>query len=269
MATGVAAEIGQHLLWPAERRLGVDHPVEAAHPGQQAGESGWLGQAGEIAEELEDARVEGRPQLLQKEAAEQTRQHAHGQKEAGPAGDPVRSIERDAAARHDAMEVGMIVQVLTPAMQHRDEADLGAEVFGIGSDRAQRLGRRLEQDRVGRRLVLEGDGGELRRQREDDMEVCFMVRIQYGSNRIQGRGACVAREAGSPRIISTMRPYKSFASAARLRGGGPILQTAIGARFLFGSPPPRIIDGLSAKSDRTPSCLFGFLAVLFTLAAEA
>ena len=65
----------------------------------------------------------------------------------------------------------MIVQVLTPGVQHRDQADLGAEMFGIGGDRAQRLGRGLEQDRVDHRLVLEGDRGDLRRQREDDVEI--------------------------------------------------------------------------------------------------
>ena len=48
---GVAAEIGQHLLRPAERRLGIDDPFKAARLGKQAGEGGWLGQAGEIAEE--------------------------------------------------------------------------------------------------------------------------------------------------------------------------------------------------------------------------
>ena len=29
-AMGIAAEIGEHLLWPTEGRLGIDHPVEAA-----------------------------------------------------------------------------------------------------------------------------------------------------------------------------------------------------------------------------------------------
>lgn len=58
-AMGVATEVGQHLPWTAERRFGVDHPVETARPGQQAGEGGWLGQAGSVAEELEAVRVEG------------------------------------------------------------------------------------------------------------------------------------------------------------------------------------------------------------------
>ncbi len=67
---GVAAEIGQHLLWPAEGRLG----------GEQAAESIRFCQMGEIAEEAQPALIMRRSQLLQKEAAKQARQHAHGQK---------------------------------------------------------------------------------------------------------------------------------------------------------------------------------------------
>jgi hypothetical protein len=69
------------------------------------------------------------------------------------------------------MEVGVIGEVLAPAVQHRDETDPGAEMSGICGDGAQRLGGRLEQDRVYRRLVLEGDRGDLGRQREHHVEI--------------------------------------------------------------------------------------------------
>jgi hypothetical protein len=65
----------------------------------------------------------------------------------------------------------MIVQVLAPAVQHRDEADLGPQMFGIGGDHAQRLGRCLEQDGVDRRFVLEGDRGDVGRRREYRVEI--------------------------------------------------------------------------------------------------
>jgi len=69
------------------------------------------------------------------------------------------------------MEVGVIVEVLAPTMQHCNEADLCPQMFGIGGDRAQRLGRRLEQDGVDRRLVLEGDRRDLGRQCEHHVEI--------------------------------------------------------------------------------------------------
>ena len=38
------------------------------------------------------------------------------------------------------MQMRMMAQSLAPGVQHRQKADLGAEVFGVSGDRAQRLG---------------------------------------------------------------------------------------------------------------------------------
>ena len=46
-----------------------------------------------------------------------------------------------------------------PGVQHRDEADAGAEVPGIGRDREHGLGRGFEQQVVDHGLVLIGDIG--------------------------------------------------------------------------------------------------------------
>ena len=62
-------------------------------------------------------------------------------------------------------------QGLAPAMQDRDHADLGAEMFGIGADGADRLGRGLEEDIVDDRLVLQGDRCERGRYGEDEMKI--------------------------------------------------------------------------------------------------
>jgi hypothetical protein len=69
------------------------------------------------------------------------------------------------------MDMRMVLQVLAPCMQHGDKADLGTEMLWIGRDHAQRLGRRLKQDRIGHFLVLEGDFSRWRRQCEDDVEI--------------------------------------------------------------------------------------------------
>ena len=52
------------------------------------------------------------------------------------------------------------MQILTPAVQHREKADLGAQMFGIGGDGAQRLGGGPEQDRVDVACSA-GPGGDL------------------------------------------------------------------------------------------------------------
>lgn len=56
-------------------------------------------------------------------------------------------------------------------VQNSEEADLGAEMLGIGGDGAQRLGGGTEQQTVDERLVLVGDGGNGLRQGEDDVKV--------------------------------------------------------------------------------------------------
>ena len=43
------------------------------------------------------------------------------------------------------MQVRVQAEGLVPGVQHRDEADLGAQVFRVGGDRAQRLGGGPEQ----------------------------------------------------------------------------------------------------------------------------
>ena len=65
----------------------------------------------------------------------------------------------------------MEVQVLSPGMQHGKETDLRAQVFGIAGNGEQGIGHRAEQDLVNDFLVIEGDGGDWFRQREDHVKV--------------------------------------------------------------------------------------------------
>ncbi len=69
------------------------------------------------------------------------------------------------------MDMGMMRQRLTPCVQDGDEADLGAEPARVRGEHHHCLGGGLEQDGVDSGLVLEGDHRDLRRQREDDVEV--------------------------------------------------------------------------------------------------
>ena len=141
------------------------------------------------------AGFEGSPQLVEEQPAEEPREHADRQEEAGPAGDPSRAIERQSAARHDAMDVRMMVQVLAPGVEHGEEADLGAEMLGIGGDGAQRLGCRPEQDGVDRLLVLEGDLGDRGRQREHDVEVRHRQQLGLPRRQPVGAGQALALRA--------------------------------------------------------------------------
>jgi hypothetical protein len=43
------------------------------------------------------------------------------------------------------MDMGVMLKLLVPRMQHREEADIGAEMLGIASDFEQRFGTGAEQ----------------------------------------------------------------------------------------------------------------------------
>src|SRR6266567_5168407 len=75
-AVGIARQIGQYGLWPAERALGIDHPFDAAQWGEIRGERLCVSEGGVVAEELQAAGFVGCDQRLQEQSAEQTREHA-------------------------------------------------------------------------------------------------------------------------------------------------------------------------------------------------
>ena len=124
-AVGIAAEIGQRLARAAERRLGVDHPIDAAQFGETCVEDAGVGEADKAAGEAQPAGFEGILQVAQEEPAEQSREHPHRQEEAGAAGHPARAIERRAAAGHDAMDMRVMSESLAPGVEHCGDADGG------------------------------------------------------------------------------------------------------------------------------------------------
>ena len=131
----------------------------------RTGENAWL-------EERLRAHPGGPMQgceAFEEEAAEEAREHAHGQEEVGLAGDPARPVRRQAAAWHDDMDMRVMGQRRAPGVQHGGEADARAEMFRVGGDRDQRLGGGPEQEVVDGGLVLERDRADRRRQGEDDV----------------------------------------------------------------------------------------------------
>ena len=77
-------------------------------------------------------------------------------------------------------------------MKHGGDADTGAEMLGVGGDGRHRLGRRLDQQAVDRRLVLERDVGDLGRQREDDVEVPDREQVGLALGQPGARGRALA-----------------------------------------------------------------------------
>ena len=65
----------------------------------------------------------------------------------------------------------VVEEVLAPGVQDCDHASLSTEMLVVGGDDAHRFGRRLEQDVVDDRFVLQTNRCYRRRHGEDDMVV--------------------------------------------------------------------------------------------------
>ena len=63
------------------------------------------------------------------------------------------------------------MQVLSPGVQHAEEADLGAEMLGVGGDLQQRRGAGAEQQIVEHASCSARPAEQFVGQREDDVEV--------------------------------------------------------------------------------------------------
>jgi hypothetical protein len=180
---GVARQIGEHGLWPGERLLGVDDPFGAAQRGEEGVEGCPVSKASMLPVEGQTAVAMEPGQPLEEPAPEQPGEHAHGEEEGRPAGDPLRSVRRQAAAWHDHVGVRVVGHGRAPCVQHRGDADPCAEVLGVGGDGERGLGARPHEEIIDEAFVLIGDVGDWRRQSEDEVEVAN--RQQFGLARCQ------------------------------------------------------------------------------------
>jgi len=64
-----------------------------------------------------------------------------------------------------------MMQILSPGMEHRHEADSRAQMFGVGGDLQEGFGRGAKEHAVNDPLVLKSHGRDHLRQREDDVKV--------------------------------------------------------------------------------------------------
>jgi hypothetical protein len=171
-AVRVATEISQDLRWSTEGPLGIDVPLACPQAGEQPLKRAGLSEVGASAMKAEFVVLVSTRQGFQEEPAEQPGQDVDGQKEALATTAPVRAIERQTTARNNAMQMRMMPQGLAPGVQHCQEANLGLEVFRIGSDRAQRFGGGGEENVVDDALILQGQSRELLRQRDRLSQNC-------------------------------------------------------------------------------------------------
>src|SRR5436309_7776078 len=108
--------------------------------------------------EMELAFLEGLLETGNELAAEDATKHLDGEEKSGARFYPLRVIERQAAGGNDAMDMGMKPELLTPSVQHGEEAEFRAEVSRIASDFEKSIRTGAEQQIVDDFLILQGQG---------------------------------------------------------------------------------------------------------------
>jgi hypothetical protein len=133
-AMRIAAEVVENMLRAAEGRFAVDDPVLAEQLAEERGES--LGWSKKLQATVEAELFPGKGALESGDelAPEDTTEHFDGKKEALARVDPARVVEAEPARRNDAVDMRMMFQLLVPGMEHAEEADFGADLFGVASD---------------------------------------------------------------------------------------------------------------------------------------
>ncbi len=87
--------------------------------------------------ELECAGLKGGLESGNKLAAKDTAEHFDGQEEGTARGYPAGVNRGEAASGQHTMNMGMMLQLLVPSVEHAEEADLRTEVTRIAGDLQQ------------------------------------------------------------------------------------------------------------------------------------
>ncbi len=132
-----------------------------------------------------EERLSSRPSNFPRNTSLRT---SSGRKKPGIGPHPSRAARGEAPGRHNAMNVRMMHQRLSPGVQHAQKADLRTQPFRVGRHFQQGGGHASEQQVCRAPLVLQHQLGELVRHGEDDVEV--LQRNQFAGAR---RDPAVAR----------------------------------------------------------------------------
>jgi len=186
---GVARKIVQNMFRTAEWRLGVDDPVLSEKLPKKPAETAWLGEVLERSMELESVLPEELSKSSGELAAEDAAQYADGQKETVRRSDPLGAIGGKAAGRNDVMDVGMMLKVLAPGMEHAKKPDLCSQMLRVAGEFEQRRCAASEEQIVKQPLVLQDKSREFMRQGEYDVEVRNWQ--QFSRSLSHPSGACV------------------------------------------------------------------------------
>jgi hypothetical protein len=149
-------------------------------------------------------------------AAEHTAEHSAGKEEPISWAYPGFAVWRQTACRNHTVDVWMMQQVLAPGMKNAEKANLGSQVFRIGSNLQERCGAGSKQKGVKQRLIM-------KRQRRECMGNCeYNVHVRNRQEFL-----LTGRQPLSARIVQTLRAMPVAAAIVRDGDYMTTLRTAV------------------------------------------
>jgi hypothetical protein len=167
-AVSVVGEISENLLRSAKRWLAVDDPVGRTGPCQEQVEGEGVGE--HSFGERERPLTPRLAQRTRQQSAKATRENPDRQEERGlRSGTPLPAMNREAAARHDAMDVRVQSQGLSPGVKHAQAAGLDPKPAVCNVE--ERLSRGSEQQVVEDARGVQSEDVEHLGHGEDNVEI--------------------------------------------------------------------------------------------------
>ena len=167
----VSGQIVQNMFRATEGALGIDHPVLSKEGAKKGMECLVRCQRKAGAVKCKLLPAKGALEAGYELAAKNPAQNSDRQKESRRRSNPLLPVSRQAAARHNAVNVGMPLQGLSPGVQDTQEADLGSEMLGIDRDLEKRFRAGLEEEPEEDLFVLPDHRNQRMRHAENQMVV--------------------------------------------------------------------------------------------------
>ena len=229
-AVGIAGQVLEHMLGVLDGLLGVDDPLLVAQGGEEPLPGRGLGEFPTAPREGQLALRVGLCQARDVEVPEAAREDADGQEEVRSTRHPPCAIGRHAPGGQDTMEMGVMVELLAPRVQHGKAPNLRTEMLGVARDVLERLSDRAQEQAIEVARVLERQGREVMREGKDDMHVGGLEHLAFPGGEPRGlRGAMAFGAAAVPArvvrldLVPTVVTLRDMAAQGRgaTHGDGP------------------------------------------------
>jgi hypothetical protein len=126
----VAGEVFEGLLGTSEGGFCIDDPVGLLKGLEEVLPLTRVWEPLQFSGECEIALLVGLPEQRKKLPSKQPAEDPYGKEETRPAGNPTGLVRRESPARNNALDVRVVMEVLSPCVEYADEADLGSQMFG-------------------------------------------------------------------------------------------------------------------------------------------